>query len=100
MGMYLLYTVASSAAEQLKPHLTEIAHIISKVLTDQQSSVAPFYAIKTLSEVVFFVGDDALKPVQQTVPQILQVIKNLTAVDEVWRNIVMFYAKHLQENVE
>ncbi|XP_045193420.2 importin-4-like [Mercenaria mercenaria] len=82
IGMYLLYSVASSAAEQLKPHLTDMVALVSGVLTDQQSSLAPFYAIKTLSEVVFYVGDDALKPVQQIVPQILQVIKNLILVDQ------------------
>lgn len=94
--MYLLYTVASAAAEQLKPHLADIAGIISRVLCDQQSSIAPFYAIKTLSEIVFFVGDDALKPVQQTVPQILEVIKKLITVDQVRWKSCWKYADHLK----
>ncbi|KAH3769238.1 hypothetical protein DPMN_170487, partial [Dreissena polymorpha] len=82
LGMYLLYSVASSAAEQLKPHLADIAALISMVLAGDQTNLAPFYAVKTLSEVVFFVGDDALKPVQQVVPQILEVIKNLIRLDQ------------------
>ena len=82
--MYVLYSVASSAAEQLKPHLSDIAGLISAILTDQGNSLAPFYAIKTLSEIVFFVGDESLKPIQQLVPQILEVIKNLISLDEVF----------------
>lgn len=82
--MYLLYSVASAAAEQLKPHLADVVALVSGILGDQQSALAPFYAVKTLSEVIFFVGDDALKPVQQIVPQILQVIKNLISVDQVY----------------
>jgi len=83
LGTYLLYSVASSAAEQLKPHLADIAAIIAAVLAGDQSNLAPFYAIKTLTEVVFYVGDDALKPVQNIVPQILAVIKNLITLDQV-----------------
>ncbi|WAR12428.1 IPO4-like protein [Mya arenaria] len=82
LGMYLLYSVASAAAEQLKPHLADIAALVSGVLSGDQGNLAPFYAIKTLSEVVFFVGDDALKTVQKIVPQILEVIKNLITVDQ------------------
>jgi hypothetical protein len=81
--MYLLYSVASSAAEQLKPHLADIAALVAGVLVDQQSSIAPFYAIKTMAEVVYFVGDDVLKPVQQMVPHILEVIQKLIQVDQV-----------------
>ena len=81
--MYILYSVASSAAEQLKPHLMDMAALISGVLSDPLTNLAPFYAIKTLSEVIFYVGDDSLKAIQQIVPQILQVIKNLMAIDQV-----------------
>ena len=44
--MYLLFSVSSSAAEQLKPHLIDIISLIAVVLQDQQSNLAPFYAIK------------------------------------------------------
>ncbi|KAL3859840.1 hypothetical protein ACJMK2_010031 [Sinanodonta woodiana] len=82
VGMFVLYSVSSVAAEQLKPHLHAIIQLCIQILPDQQASLAPYYAIKTLTEMIFFVGDEELASVQQLVPQVLQVVKQLITQDE------------------
>ncbi|KAK3601657.1 hypothetical protein CHS0354_038220 [Potamilus streckersoni] len=82
VGMFVLYSVSSAAAEQLKPHLHAIIQLCIQILPDQQTSLAPYYAIKTLTEMIFFVGDEELSSVQQLLPQVLQVVKQLITQDE------------------
>nr|KAG5707975.1 hypothetical protein BaRGS_025113 [Batillaria attramentaria] len=46
LGMFVLYTVAQMATEQLKPHLTSMLQLLGEKLNDTQNHMVPFYAIK------------------------------------------------------
>lgn len=81
-GMYVLYTVSSSAAEQLKPHLVSLLQLLSEVINDNVNQSVPFYAVKTITELIFFIGDDEVKYVQGILPRIIEVAKALIPVDE------------------
>ncbi|KAK7498967.1 hypothetical protein BaRGS_00009776 [Batillaria attramentaria] len=82
LGMFVLYTVAQMATEQLKPHLTSMLQLLGEKLNDTQNHMVPFYAIKTMSELVFFVGDAESKLVQGSLSRVLSVIQQLAGVDE------------------
>ncbi|VDI25605.1 importin-4 [Mytilus galloprovincialis] len=45
-GMYLLYTVSSSAAEQLKPHLVSLLQLLSEVISDNENQFVPYYVVR------------------------------------------------------
>ena len=45
-GMFVLYTVSSSAAEQLKPHLASLLQLLGEVINDNQNQLVPYYAVK------------------------------------------------------
>ncbi|XP_076111369.1 importin-4-like isoform X2 [Mytilus galloprovincialis] len=81
-GMYLLYTVSSSAAEQLKPHLVSLLQLLSEVISDNENQFVPYYVVRTLTELIFFVGDDEVKYVQEMLPRIIDVAKVLIPIDE------------------
>ncbi|ESO82779.1 hypothetical protein LOTGIDRAFT_229803 [Lottia gigantea] len=87
VGMFILYTLSSDAGEQLKPHLVSVMQILVEAIKDNQSKMVPYYAIRTMSELVFLVGmEESLqfvkKYIQQNIPQILLVIQELIKVDE------------------
>ncbi|XP_076449742.1 importin-4-like [Babylonia areolata] len=82
LGMFVLYTVSQMATEQLKPHLVSILQLLVEKLNDTQNYMVPYYAIRTTSELVFFVGDSEGKLIQNAVPQVMVVIQQLTGVDE------------------
>jgi hypothetical protein len=44
--MFVLYTVSSSAAEQLKPHLVSLLQLLAEVINDNENQAVPFYAVK------------------------------------------------------
>ncbi|KAK7114904.1 importin-4-like [Littorina saxatilis] len=82
LGMFLLYTVAQMATEQLKPHLMSLLQLLIEKLNDTQNHLVPYYAIRTMSELVFFAGDAEGKLLQGIVPQVMAIIQQLTTVDE------------------
>lgn len=81
-GMFVLYTVSSSAAEQLKPHLVSLLQLLAEVINDNENKAVSFYAVKTVTELIFFIGDDEVKYVQGMLPRIIEVAKELIPVDE------------------
>jgi hypothetical protein len=53
LGTYYpdLYTVSSSAAEQLKPHLVSLLQLLAEVINDNENQAVPFY--RSIHRVVF-----------------------------------------------
>jgi len=82
VGMYVLSTVASSAAEQLRPHYMSLLELCAASLEDSQNPMVSFYTIQTLIHLVAHCGSDEVKPFQHLVPKIMNVILTLIAVDE------------------
>ncbi|XP_050398948.1 importin-4 [Patella vulgata] len=82
LGMFVLYTVSSDAGEQLKPHLIPVMQILVETVKNNQSKAIPYYSIRTMSELVYLVGMDEYKFIQESIPQILLVIQELIKVDE------------------
>nr|XP_022312451.1 importin-4-like isoform X1 [Crassostrea virginica] len=88
VGTFVLYSVASMAAEQLKPHLVSMLQLLTEVIHDSENRLVPYYVIRTITEVIFFIGDDevvralTLKYIQNVIPRMLQVIQELIPVDE------------------
>jgi hypothetical protein len=44
--MFVLYSVAASAAEQLKPHLVSMLQLLNEVIQDTENRMVPYYAIR------------------------------------------------------
>lgn len=81
LGMFLLYTVSQMATEQLKPLLISLLHVLVEKLNDTENYMVPYYAIRTMAELVFFVGDAEAKLVQGCLPQVMVIIQQLTTID-------------------
>ncbi|XP_062580344.1 importin-4-like, partial [Saccostrea cucullata] len=82
IGMFVLYSVAAAAGEQLKPHLTSVLQLVNEVIQDSENQLVPYYAIRTVTEVIFFIGDDEVKYIQNVIPRMLQVVQEIIPVDE------------------
>lgn len=82
VGTFVLYSVAAAAAEQLKPHLVSMLQLLNEVVHDSENRQVPYYAIRTITEVIFFIGDDEVKFIQNVIPRMLQVVQELIPVDE------------------
>lgn len=46
VGMFVLFTVAQTATDQLKPHLESILQLLVERLADVQNHMVPYYAIR------------------------------------------------------
>ncbi|XP_065827818.1 importin-4-like [Oscarella lobularis] len=82
MGLYLLALVIEAAGEQLRPHYQSVFQLLATSLTDGRNQTIPFYAIRCLTHLVEFLGDDHLPLFQPLIPNILQVIRNLLHYNE------------------
>ncbi|XP_056015924.1 importin-4-like isoform X2 [Ostrea edulis] len=80
--MFVLYSVSAAAAEQLKPHLVSMLQLLNEVIQDSENRLVPYYAIRTITEIIFFIGDDEVKYIQNVIPRMLQVVQDLIPVDE------------------
>ncbi|XP_069113686.1 importin-4-like isoform X2 [Argopecten irradians] len=81
-GLFVLHSVASGAGEQLKPHLASVLQMLSVVINDTESIIVPYYCIRTITELIFFIGEDEKKYVQGMIPRILEFAKLLVPQDE------------------
>ncbi|CAH1780460.1 unnamed protein product [Owenia fusiformis] len=82
VGMFVLSSVASVAAEQLKPMFSTLLTLFDNALDDRSNPLVPFYAIQCMTYFVFLVGTEELKIFSSLLPKVIQVIHNLLAVDE------------------
>ncbi|XP_041375551.1 importin-4-like [Gigantopelta aegis] len=82
LGMSLLYTVTTVAGEQLKPHLVSVMTLLSEMLDDTQSKQVPYNAIRAMTELAFFIGDEEKKYIQDRIGRILEVIQPLLIQNE------------------
>ncbi|XP_071092179.1 importin-4-like [Haliotis cracherodii] len=82
LGAFVLYTVCSVACEQLKPHLRSVLQLLTELINDSQSRQVPYYAVRSMTELVFFVGDDESKFIQSSVPRVVQIVRELALQDE------------------
>ncbi|KAK3086441.1 hypothetical protein FSP39_018454, partial [Pinctada imbricata] len=82
VGMSLLNSVSSAAGEQLKPHLASLLQLLAEVIQDKENRMVPFYAIRSITELIFYIGDDEVRYIQGIVPTVLHVIKEFIPVDE------------------
>ena len=46
MGMLVLYTLSTTAGEQLQPHFASLLELCAVTLTDTASPLVPFYTIQ------------------------------------------------------
>ncbi|XP_033729226.1 importin-4-like [Pecten maximus] len=81
-GAFVLHSVASGAGEQLKPHLASLLQMLSVVVNDTESVLVPYYSVRTITELIFFIGEDEKKYVQGMIPRILEFAKILIPQDE------------------
>lgn len=81
-GMFVLSIVTSLAAEQLKPHMVSLLNLLTESLNETVNKEVSFLAIKCMTELVFFIGDDEMKHVQNVVPKVLEIVQVLTTIDE------------------
>ncbi|KAJ8302474.1 hypothetical protein KUTeg_018870 [Tegillarca granosa] len=79
---FLLAYTKTAAAEQLKPHLVSLLQLLAEVINDTENKLVPYYAIRTMTELIFYIGDDEMKYIQGVIPRILQVVKELITIDE------------------
>ncbi|XP_064599081.1 importin-4-like isoform X2 [Liolophura sinensis] len=70
------------AGEQLKPHLVSLMTLLSQCLEDRNNPLVSYYAVLTMTELVFMAGDDEGKYFQAVVPKVLSVIQFLIQHDE------------------
>ncbi|RUS88757.1 hypothetical protein EGW08_003474 [Elysia chlorotica] len=81
-GMFVLSTVTSLAAEQMKPHMVSLLDLLACALNETVNREVSYLAIKSMTDLVFYIGDDEMKHVQNVVPKVLEVVQVLTTVDE------------------
>ncbi|XP_033755786.1 importin-4-like [Pecten maximus] len=81
-GAFVLHSVASGAGEQLKPHLASLLQMLAVVVNDTESVLVPYYSVRTITELIFFIGEDEKKYVQGMIPRILEFAKILIPQDE------------------
>ncbi|XP_059170198.1 importin-4-like isoform X2 [Physella acuta] len=82
VGMYVLSTVTSIAAEQMKPHMVSLLTLLAEALNDKANIQVCYLAIKSMTDLVFYIGDAEMKYVQNVVPRVLEVVQALAASDE------------------
>ncbi|XP_060081049.1 importin-4-like [Ylistrum balloti] len=81
-GVFVLHSVASGAGEQMKPHLASLLQMMTVIINDSESLLVPYYSIRTIAELIFFIGEDEKKYVQGMIPRILEFAKLLIPQDE------------------
>ncbi|GFN80012.1 importin-4 [Plakobranchus ocellatus] len=81
-GMFVLSTVTSLAAEQMKPHMVSLLNLLAEALNETVNTEVSYLAIKSMTDLVFYIGDDEMKHVQNVVPRVLEVVQVLATVDE------------------
>ncbi|KAK3691936.1 hypothetical protein RRG08_047945 [Elysia crispata] len=82
VGMFVLSTVTSLASEQMKPHMVSLLDLLAGALNESVNTEVSYLAIKSMTDLVFYIGDDEMKHVQNVVPRVLEVVQVLATVDE------------------
>lgn len=82
VGMVVLNSLMETAALELQPQFSVLLEIFSRSLEDQGSEMVPFYALKSLTAMVEYVGSEELPLFQLLIPKIMLVVKCLIQKDE------------------
>ncbi|OWF34795.1 Importin-4 [Mizuhopecten yessoensis] len=82
-GVFVLHSVAAGAGEQLKPHLASLLQMLSVVVNDAESLLVPYYSIRTITELIFFIGEDEkVRYILQSVPYMSILMLDLLCLQE------------------
>ncbi|XP_028409936.1 importin-4-like [Dendronephthya gigantea] len=82
MAMYVLSIITETVGEQLRPHFPALFHIFSKTLEDQENENISFYTVRSITNLVIYLGEDEINLLRPLIPKIIVIIKNLVQTDE------------------
>ncbi|CAG5114577.1 unnamed protein product, partial [Candidula unifasciata] len=81
-GMVVLTSVTSVAAEQMKPHMVSLLNLLADSLGDRVNIEVAYLSVKAMTDLIFYIGDDEMKHIQNVVPKVLEVVQILAVHDE------------------
>jgi hypothetical protein len=82
VGLLLLSSVMDTAALDFKGHFQGLLQLLSTALEDPQSKAVPFYALKCLTSMVEYFGEEDSPHFTVLVPKIMAVVQGLIREDE------------------
>jgi len=82
VGALVLSCVASVCQSHLKRHMTSLLTLCSDMLDDANNHRVNYYSIQTMMSVVSCIDSDSQKLYESLLPKVVQVIRNLSTVDQ------------------